>query len=58
MDEGLHELMETGNSDAVDSPDTAFIQNSADDESASEEDLKDVGQALADIDVDDNDSAF
>ena len=46
------------NNDANSSPATVFFQDSAGCRSSSEEDVKNVGQALADICVDDNDSDF
>ncbi len=58
MVEGLQELMDIDNSDVDDSPATVFFHESAENGISSEEDMKDAGHALADINVDDNDSDF
>ncbi len=58
MVKGLQELMDIDNSDVDGSPASAFFHESAENGSSSEEDVKDVGQALADVNVDDNDSDF
>ncbi len=58
MAEWRQELMDMDNSDAEDSLATTFFQDSAEDGSSSEEDVKDIGHTHADIDMDDNDSDF
>ena len=54
----LQELMDIYNSVANDSPATAFFQDSAENGSSSNDDMKDVGHALADISVNENASEF
>ncbi len=53
--EGLQEQMGMDHSDADEFPASAFFQDSAENSSSTEEDVKEVNHALADIHDDDND---